>query len=575
VTVAVNLTGLASGPNGWHVHKWPVTNEDCSASSVSGHYNPGGGTAGELSQNLGTLTNPSTAWTKTDSQLTLFGSDSIIGRSIVIHRNDAGNSRFACATIGVPRTATVTFVNTSAAAATVRGTVTFTQVEGGPAVIDTDLQGLDFGPNGWHVHSLPVSASATSCSSAETGGHYNPTGHPVTGELSARHGHLPNSSTSLAQYIDENMTLFGPDSIVNRSIVIHKYGGDRWACASIVLQASAGRRRLQSREIRTPIDTTGMNHRQVERALLQCKGVVEETSTVVSRYNAGSGEMTGVLSGVLSIISRLWDDIYNGAYAILVCGPIMAGTISFLFIVFMSNFARLIIWVTIISCEIALLVMFAVFAYYAGMFEQWIDELVSVQSNNTLQSAAAAGVQALDATQAQVGDYLDKAAGDDSKSSEPTITDPKVYWEILAWITAVVCVLYPLVVLAVRRQIRLAIALVKEAGRTLRQMKMLLFYPFFTYMWVAAFFVYFVVIATFILSSTLDEESAVDLLESSRGSAQNVMQGNNVGQSAVDLFSSARNASQTASLAQTPTLSILQSNSKCPLSIFPAVLLLQ
>jgi Ca2+-binding EF-hand superfamily protein len=45
---------------------------------------------------------------------------------------------------------------------------------------------------------------------------------------------LTNPSTN-RQDIAEHISLYGADNIVDRSIVLHKTGGDRWACASILL----------------------------------------------------------------------------------------------------------------------------------------------------------------------------------------------------------------------------------------------------------------------------------------------------------------------------------------------------
>eukprot|EP01044_Picomonas_judraskeda_P000978 COSAG03_NODE_51_length_16288_cov_69.544691_2_plen_214_part_00 len=144
VEIQIALTGLEHGGqdgNGWHVHEWPVTGQDCGPDSVSGHYNPAAqcveaasvsvdadreacaavtaletadactrvltsSTAdadetqacvytaadpemGELSQHLGDLVNPSDTRTVTDSYVTLFGEHSIVGRSIVIHKADS------------------------------------------------------------------------------------------------------------------------------------------------------------------------------------------------------------------------------------------------------------------------------------------------------------------------------------------------------------------------------------------------------------------------------------------------------------------------------------------------------
>jgi Cu/Zn superoxide dismutase len=103
----VNLDGL-EGDNKWHVHVHAVpTAGDCAG--TAGHFDPmnanyAGTDApppyeyGDLSGKHGLLTATTQAF-YTDSTLPLFGETSVLGRSIVIHRNDATASRWACATI--------------------------------------------------------------------------------------------------------------------------------------------------------------------------------------------------------------------------------------------------------------------------------------------------------------------------------------------------------------------------------------------------------------------------------------------------------------------------------------------
>jgi hypothetical protein len=58
------------------------------------------------------------------------------------------------------------------------------------------------------------------------------------GELSLKMGDLSGKSV-VKQYQDvvtqdaSELTLFGPDSIIGRSIVIHKADSSRWVCAAI------------------------------------------------------------------------------------------------------------------------------------------------------------------------------------------------------------------------------------------------------------------------------------------------------------------------------------------------------
>lgn len=106
----------------------------------------------------------------------------------------------------------------------VEGTVTFTAVDGGVLIV-ADVTGLTPGKHGFHVHEHG-DCSAGDASSA--GGHYNPTnkkhGGPGTAE---RHvgdmGNLEADKDGKAHYerVDDLMTLNGPDTIVERSIIVH------------------------------------------------------------------------------------------------------------------------------------------------------------------------------------------------------------------------------------------------------------------------------------------------------------------------------------------------------------------
>ena len=112
----------------------------------------------------------------------------------------------------------------------INGSVTLTQGLGGGAVtIKVALSGLDpaQGPFPWHVHTLPVTA-AGGC--AGTGGHYNFTAGE--GELSIRHGDLPNTSSVHKTYTDTFLSLSGEGSVLGRSIVLHN-DTSMIACATL------------------------------------------------------------------------------------------------------------------------------------------------------------------------------------------------------------------------------------------------------------------------------------------------------------------------------------------------------
>ncbi|MFO7445450.1 MAG: superoxide dismutase family protein [Ignavibacteriaceae bacterium] len=118
IKVSAEISGLKPGKHGFHIHEFG----DCSApdaSSAGGHFNPVGNQhAGPTSQNrhtgdLGNIeadANGNASLQLTDSVMTFYGINSIIGHAVVVHEKeddfttqptgDAGG-RIACGVIGI------------------------------------------------------------------------------------------------------------------------------------------------------------------------------------------------------------------------------------------------------------------------------------------------------------------------------------------------------------------------------------------------------------------------------------------------------------------------------------------
>jgi Cu/Zn superoxide dismutase len=270
LTVVVDLSGLEGGAGGYHVHSFPMSS-GCGVESTGGHFLSGAGVdIGDLSGKHGSLAGlDSVTKTFEDSDLTLFGPQSIIGRSIVIHRNEDGNPRWVCANIGYPREVKTVVANFLSSDGTggVEGTITLKQVADASDSETSVLVDLWYADevaatttsHKWHVHQeLVREAGADACEAASTGGHWNPNDLDIAagvyscdgssferavdtcevGDLSGKHGGL--SLVSLASggkvfYTDVNLPLSGPNSVAGRSIVVHadNLGGPRIACGSL------------------------------------------------------------------------------------------------------------------------------------------------------------------------------------------------------------------------------------------------------------------------------------------------------------------------------------------------------
>jgi len=118
ILVAADLEGLSPGPHGIHVHEYG----DCSApdgAAAGGHFNPvevaHGGPDDPVRHvgDLGNLIADSTGAThfeRRDTEISLAGSHSIIGRAVIIHAgaddltsqpSGAAGARVACGVIGI------------------------------------------------------------------------------------------------------------------------------------------------------------------------------------------------------------------------------------------------------------------------------------------------------------------------------------------------------------------------------------------------------------------------------------------------------------------------------------------
>ncbi|XP_069507862.1 uncharacterized protein [Ambystoma mexicanum] len=324
-----NVTGLEKY---FHVHKFPVPQRKdpqenlCDRSSTGDHWNPfnanvtaasypkaPGAThdlyeVGDLSGRHGPLDGMNAfASMITDWNLPLFGRNSIVGRSIVIHKAD--NSRFSCGTIGYEGdmiTAVAVFRKT------VVGRIIFRQLKSNQysdMSIYLDLSysnasALPTANHKWHVHEFPISTETDTDSEAcsSTKGGFIPAGmeagvnnsercqplNPFLCEVSdcsGRHkalnlSNLVRSADSKAFFTDTILPLSGPGSILGKSLMIHG-AAQTWtrvACANITF-------------LRPSLGKTGQwfGSKQVEGAFSVSQNLdVDPTGISVSFTNLGS-----------------------------------------------------------------------------------------------------------------------------------------------------------------------------------------------------------------------------------------------------------------------------------------------
>ena len=95
-SLTVAVAGMEGGGNKWHVHDFPVPSSSA-CGDTGGHFDPAQSVPewGDLSAKWGLLSGATGSFAGTgqghvlDPTLPLYGKHSVLGRSIVVHHNDA------------------------------------------------------------------------------------------------------------------------------------------------------------------------------------------------------------------------------------------------------------------------------------------------------------------------------------------------------------------------------------------------------------------------------------------------------------------------------------------------------
>ncbi|KAJ1126000.1 hypothetical protein NDU88_004413 [Pleurodeles waltl] len=266
-----NASALLTYNHNWYVLEFPISTEtdaDMKAcSSTEGHFNP---TRIEVNVNYSLHCQPQspflcevgdfagkhkplnlTSYARsvhakaffTDTTSALSGFASFLGKSLVIYGAGQALTRNACANITLLRPS-VGKTGQWFGSKQVEGEFNVSQpVELDPTAISTSFTKLRSICGGYHVHLLPITQNTPeACADILIKGHFNPflinmtlSPSPGTGtvdkyevgDISGKYGTLAGKDAHFEQYLDSNLPLSGPYSILRRSLVIHYINGSR------------------------------------------------------------------------------------------------------------------------------------------------------------------------------------------------------------------------------------------------------------------------------------------------------------------------------------------------------------
>ena len=236
------------------------------------------------------------------------------------------------------------------------------------------------------------------------------------------------------------------------------------------------------------------------------EGVIHRTMVEEAEYTEGTEDMSSSLTSYTAWLQQAGSDVVNSTALIIIMGPVLSAIAAFGFIYLMSYFAGVLIWTTLIALQFIFIAATLFMSWQCGYLQSALEGLI----NSTAESTGGNSTWTDVGGGAQSGQAFLESYSAFGETDEAASESNETIWIVAFWACFIFTVVYFFALLGLRAQIRLAIELIKEAGRTVRKMKTILLYPLLTYALSFIMFLYFLFIATYIITSSASVDSLSD-----------------------------------------------------------------
>jgi len=226
-----------------------------------------------------------------------------------------------------------------------------------------------------------------------------------------------------------------------------------------------------------------VNGVQVPNDKCEIKRVITTSESVGP---AQENPLYSTLETVGATIGRVIGDLQDTWPVFLVCGGVLALVLGFAFVVLLRFCAGCIVWITLWSFVVLLLLFALMLSTKGGIIGS--SELDALTSQLAI-AATAAGVNSTDVATIELPQTL-KASEDKQKA-----------YAVAAYVVFALAGIAFLLVCFFQKKIRIAVGIVKEASRALQHLPLLVLFPVIPFVMLLVLFAYAAIVGAYIYSA--------------------------------------------------------------------------